>query len=134
MNSTPSETRANEHDAQTAAVTVCREDDLLPGEHMVVDIGGREVGVFNVNGRLYGLLSRCPHQQGPLCRGKVSGTLGADAESGWRTTWIHEGEVVTCPWHGLEFHIPTGQCLAYPRTRVRTFDVVVDDGWIKVRP
>ena len=33
----------------------------------IVSVDGREVGVFNIGGRLYGLLNRCAHQGGPLC-------------------------------------------------------------------
>jgi hypothetical protein len=43
-----------------------------------------------------------------------------------------EGEVVTCPWHGLEFHVPTGQCLALPDTRLRTYELRTVDGEIRV--
>jgi nitrite reductase/ring-hydroxylating ferredoxin subunit len=40
--------------------------------------------------------------------------------------------VVTCPWHGLEFHVPTGQCVALPDIRLKTFAVRVADGEIRV--
>ena len=44
----------------------------------------------------------------------MTGTLIADAEGGWRPRWALEGEVIACPWHGLEYHVPTGRCLAFP--------------------
>ena len=34
--------------------------------------------------------------------------------------------------HGLEFHIPSGRCLAWPEIRLRTYDVAVVDGEIEV--
>jgi nitrite reductase/ring-hydroxylating ferredoxin subunit len=62
----------------------------------------------------------------------VSGTLAATAESGWKLEWVHEGEIVVCPWHSLEYNIMTGQCLAYPGRRLPTYRVRIEDGWIKV--
>jgi len=39
-----------------------------------------------------------------------------------------DGEIIVCPWHGLEFHVPTGRCLAYAEITLRSYEVrVVDD-------
>ena len=35
--------------------------------------------------------------------------------------WEREGRIVVCPWHSLEFDITTGQCLAYPRVKLRRY-------------
>jgi 3-phenylpropionate/trans-cinnamate dioxygenase ferredoxin subunit len=102
---------------------VGRVADFPEGTHRVVLVDGRSVGVFNIGGRFYGLLNRCAHQGGPLCSAKrTTGTLVGD---GRRLEWAHEGEIVACPWHGLEYHVPTGQCLAFPHIRVRTYEVTV---------
>jgi nitrite reductase (NADH) small subunit len=45
---------------------------------------------------------------------------------------VHDGEVVVCPWHGLEYHVPTGRCLAYPNINLRRYEVFVEDGKVKV--
>ena len=82
--------------------------------------------------QLYALPNVCPHQFGPLCAGTVNGTMACSAETGWRFAWVREGEIVTCPWHGIEFDITTGRSLASPRLRVRTYPVIVEDGQIKV--
>jgi nitrite reductase (NADH) small subunit len=107
--------------------------DFPAGSHRVVEVNGREIGVFNVDGQFYALPNLCPHQLGPLCQGKVSGTLAARRETGWQLEWIHEGEIVTCPWHGLEYHVPTGRCLAFPEISLRTYQVWVEDGQVKIR-
>jgi nitrite reductase (NADH) small subunit len=62
----------------------------------------------------------------------LSGTLGYGADTGWRVAWIYDGEVVTCPWHALEFHVPTGRCIAFSDIRLRKFEVRVSDGEIEV--
>jgi nitrite reductase (NADH) small subunit len=108
-------------------------DDFPEGSHHVVRAGRREVGVFNIRGRFFGLPNLCPHQTGPLCESRrTHGTTVATAETGWQTAWGMEGEVVACPWHGLEYHVPTGQCLAFPEIRLRTYPVSVRDGQVIV--
>src|SRR5258707_990828 len=92
---------------------VAHVDELPPGMARVITARGVEIGVFNVDGEYYALPNLCFHQWGPLCTGKVTGTLARCAESNWQPRWEHEGRIVICPWHSLEFDIPTGQCLAY---------------------
>jgi nitrite reductase/ring-hydroxylating ferredoxin subunit len=116
----------------TAEYTVCRVDELPEGAHRVARAGGREVGVFNIRGEYHAIPNLCPHQRGPLCTGRVSGALDAGPHTGWALSWIWEGEVVTCPWHSLEFHVPTGQCLALPDVRLRRFEVRVVDDEVRV--
>ena len=74
----------------------------------------------------------CVHQNGPLCRGAVSGTVVASSESGWRPTWAHEGEIVTCPWHLLEYNITSGECLHYPDRPLPLYHVEVDAEEVRV--
>jgi nitrite reductase (NADH) small subunit len=117
----------------TTAV-VGRLADFPEGSHKVVHVEGREIGVFNIAGRFYGLPNLCPHQTGPLCEGRrTTGTLVADAASDWRPRWELEGEVIACPWHGLEYHVPSGRCLAYPEITLRRYEVTVSGENIVVR-
>lgn len=106
--------------------------DLAPGQKVVVSVGGRSIGIFNVDGELYALPNLCPHQRGPLCEGRITGTLVATERTHWTPEWIHEGEIACCPWHGMEFHIPTGRCLAEPKWSVRTFRVGRENGKVVV--
>ena len=114
-------------------VTVCAVEELPEGTHRVVRAGRRELGVFNIRGELHAIPNLCPHQRGPLCDGSVSGALDCGPHTGGRLAWIWDGEVVTCPWHSLEFHVPTGQCLALPDVRLRKFGVRAVDGDVRVR-
>jgi nitrite reductase/ring-hydroxylating ferredoxin subunit len=114
---------------------VGRVADFPAGTHRVVVVDGREVGVFNIGGRLYGIANRCAHQGGPVCAGRrATGTLIAAEEDGWRPRWALEGEVIACPWHGLEYHVPTGRCLAYPHISLRRYDVRVEGEDVVVTP
>ena len=64
---------------------VGRVADFPEGTHRVVSVDGREIGVFNIGGRFYGLLNRCAHQGGPLCAAKrTTGTLVAEEKAGGR--------------------------------------------------
>ena len=52
---------------------VARADEIPPGGRKLVEVRGRDVVVFNVEGEYFALLDRCPHQGGSLCRGKLVG-------------------------------------------------------------
>jgi nitrite reductase (NADH) small subunit len=110
-----------------AICDVCAVEELPPGTSRIVEAGGRSIGVFNVNGRLHGLLNRCPHGGAPLCRGLVTGMSSGDGP-GSPVTWDREGEIVRCPWHGWEYEIATGETVTKPTLRVKTFQVRVEAG------
>lgn len=98
--------------------------DFPDNSHRVVDVNGRQIGVFHIKGKLYALPNICPHMTGPVCEAKkLTGSLKSDEDTEWKPEWVHDGEVVACPWHGLEYHVPTGQCLAYEHIRIRRYKV-----------
>ena len=105
-------------------------DELPVGSKRVVTVAGVEIGVFNVRGQYYALPNHCFHQGGPLCEGNVGGTVMATEDSDWKVRWVQDGEIVVCPWHGMEFNITTGRCLARRRARLRQYRVKVADGQI----
>ena len=49
--------------------------EIPPGSATTVEAFGTTVAVFNVDGTVYAMDNTCPHHQGPLCRGRVGGTL-----------------------------------------------------------
>jgi 3-phenylpropionate/trans-cinnamate dioxygenase ferredoxin subunit len=71
---------------------------LPPGDRKILEIEGRSIGVFNVNGKFYAIRNRCAHQGGPLCEGLLTGYLEADVPGNYSYTL--KGEVIRCPWHG----------------------------------
>jgi len=109
-----------------ADVPVARVSELPPGASRVVRSGRIEVGVFNVDGRYYALPNVCAHQFGPLCEGRVTGTLIATAGTQWKLAWVREGSILVCPWHSLEYDITTGRCLAYHGIKLRQYPVRVE--------
>lgn len=106
---------------------VGRAADIPPGDTRIVDIEGRSVGVFNIDGEFFAIRNTCPHAGGPLCRGIRSGMV-MSSEPG-EYDYIRRGEFVRCPWHQWEFDIRTGRSWFDPdRTRVRRYDVRVESG------
>ncbi|MBT8400892.1 MAG: Rieske (2Fe-2S) protein [Rhodothermia bacterium] len=110
----------------TSEWEVGRVEDLKPGTRRIINVKGRQVGVFNVAGRFYALRNICPHQGAPLCEGEIGSTLLPSRPGEYVVG--REGEVLRCPWHQWEFDITSGRCLVDSRVRVKTFEVVVRDG------
>lgn len=68
--------------------------DVPPGAAVEVVAAGRIFAVYNVDGVIRVLDGICPHAGGPLGKGTLNGSI------------------VTCPWHGWQFDVATGQhCL-----------------------
>lgn len=104
---------------------VATVDEIPIGERKVIEVAGREIGLYNVNGEFFAIRNRCPHQGGPLCSGRVTGFVMAAAPGQY--TYTRRGEIVRCPWHGWEFDIKTGQSWFDPaKTRVRNYKVTVE--------
>jgi nitrite reductase (NADH) small subunit len=102
--------------------------DLDSAGRIVAEINGRSIGVLRVDGALYALRNICTHQQGPLCEGAIFPAHKATANAdGAVTEYLdHENPVICCPWHGWEYDIKTGVCLADPTRRVATYAVEVE--------
>ncbi|MBI5668059.1 MAG: chlorite dismutase family protein [Chloroflexi bacterium] len=95
----------------------CRLDEIPPGESRLVYHDGRQVALFNVDGRLYALSNRCSHARGPLSEGQVD-----TAEC-----------TVTCPWHYAKYDLVSGRVLdGVASAPVESFAVEVRDSMIFV--
>ena len=108
---------------------VARIEEIPPGARRIVTLEERSIGIFNVHGCYVAVLNVCPHELAPVCLGRLGGTTLASAPGEWR--WGREGEILACPWHGWEFDLLTGACLA-DRRRLRMYEVIVEDGQIIV--
>lgn len=106
---------------------VAEEGEIPPGGRKIVEVIGRSIGVFNVNGEYFALRNRCPHQGGPLCEGKTWGALTAERPGEF--VYSRPGEIVACIWHGWEFDLRTGQSWCDPvKLRVRRYEVSLEAG------
>jgi nitrite reductase/ring-hydroxylating ferredoxin subunit len=109
------------------ATTTELEDD----QRVVIDVQGREIAVFNHAGSFHAVGNFCPHQGGPIAEGMLSGTLKENSDG--RLVLCQEGEVLSCPWHGWEFDITSGDHLAHSQHRLPRYTVEIDGGKVFVR-
>lgn len=84
--------------------------EVAAGSACVVDVGGRRVALFNVDGTHWVLDDACPHRGGPLSEGGL------------------DGAVVTCPWHGWRWDVQSGASVNNPSLRVGCFPVTIEGG------
>ena len=89
-------------------------EDCPPGEARELVAQGRIIALFNVGGHLHALDGVCPHQGGPLGKGRLTGCT------------------VTCPWHGWQFDVTSGQHLTSQSVVHPRFAVKVEQGEIFV--
>ena len=97
-------------------VQVATADQLPDGSALEVELDGRIIALFHVDGVITAMDGLCPHQGGPLADGKV------------------EGNLVYCPWHDWGFDIRTGQSMVNPTWKQAVYRVkVAEDGvWVAV--
>ena len=96
---------------------VCAVDELPAGTGRVVRDGFLDVGVYNLDGKLYAIEDRCSHDDGPLAEGELD----------------TEARVAVCPRHGARIDIRSGRALTLPAVLpVATYPVRVDDGRVVV--
>ncbi len=95
-------------------VRVASTNDVPPGSGKEFAAAGRVVALFNVDGQFYALDGVCPHAGGPLGQGDLSGAT------------------VTCPWHGWQFDVRSGQHQASTSLRHTSFPVKVEGDEILV--
>jgi len=94
---------------------VCRTDELKPGIGRRIEIDGREIALFRVDGELYAIENTCLHAGGPLHEGRI------------------EGREVICPWHLWRFDLQTGACGLHTGG-LATYPVRVRNGAIEIDP
>lgn len=87
---------------------VCRLDELTLGKGREFVIADRVLAVFLLETGVKIVEGICPHAGGPLAQGMV------------------RGEVVTCPWHGWQFNVDTGQHQLNPRICVPAFSAITE--------
>jgi len=86
---------------------VARASDVPEGSRLLVRVLGREIGIFNVGGRLHAILNRCPHRGAELCKGDIIGRVDSDRPGEMRLD--PSQKFLVCPWHAWEFDIETGE-------------------------
>jgi 3-phenylpropionate/trans-cinnamate dioxygenase ferredoxin subunit len=112
-------------------VPVAQTTEIAVGGRKFIEIDGRSIAIFNVNGTFVAVLNYCPHAFAQVCMGQVRGTTLPSMPGEYR--WGRDGEILACPSHGWEYDLLTGQCLTDKR-RIHRYPVSIkgDTIFIKV--
>lgn len=114
-------------------VPVCKVDDVPVGEARQFKVNGTEIALAHVQaGECYAIGGRCTHLRARLGKGRL------------------EGKVLTCPWHGAQFEVTTGELVRWAqepllirffaglippflRRGEPAYEVKVEDGQVRVK-
>jgi len=77
-------------------VRVASLAEVPPGTGRQVQVSGRALAIYNLDGIMHAIDGTCTHRGGPLGEGALV------------------GNVITCPWHGARFDVTTGAVLGPP--------------------
>jgi len=86
----------------------CELDEIPVDRGKECVVGDRIVALFKLGNEVVAIDGICPHAGGPLAQGMV------------------RNEVVTCPWHGWQYSVRTGQHQLNPRVCVQAFPVSIE--------
>jgi 3-phenylpropionate/trans-cinnamate dioxygenase ferredoxin subunit len=98
-------------------VKVATRSELPPGGRKLVEIDGRAIALFNLDGAIHAIDDVCTHDGGPLAEGELVGCE------------------IQCPRHGARFDIRTGRPMCMPaieRVAVHETEVRGDDVYVAV--
>jgi nitrite reductase (NADH) small subunit len=97
-------------------IRAVRCEDIPLREGRAVKLGAREIAIFNLGDRFLAVASRCPHRNGPLAEGIIS------------------GQSVVCPLHAWKISLETGTVARPADTLacVETYPVRVEEGIVLV--
>jgi len=101
------------------AVRVASIKDVVEGKSFCSKAGEKTLALFKTKTGYTAIDNLCPHAGGPLCEGSVKDGL------------------VTCPWHGSQFEIETGEVVHGPaKVGVQTYPVEIrgDELFVLLNP
>jgi len=92
---------------------VCNVDEIPRFGGRTVRAGKTEIAVFCLSdGRIRAVENRCPHKQGPLAEGIVS------------------GDAIICPLHARKISLESGEVLPPDSGCVKTYAIKTEGGQI----
>ncbi|HEY5731464.1 MAG TPA: non-heme iron oxygenase ferredoxin subunit [Anaerolineales bacterium] len=96
-------------------IEIAPASELPSGERLFLEVGGREIVIFNVADQFFAIGDICTHDDGPLGDGDL------------------EGFNIVCPRHGAEFDVKTGKAVQMPAVvDIPAYPVKVANGMIQV--
>ena len=98
----------------TPLQTVAKFSELAAGQGKMVQVNGKAIGLFKVGDNVYAIDGTCLHRGGPVGEGELNGTT------------------VTCPLHGWQYDVTTGQFKFNPSVKLNTYKVEIEGDEVKV--
>jgi nitrite reductase (NADH) small subunit len=96
-------------------IKLVHQSDIPEGKSiLVISPRGKQIAIFNVQGLIFALDNTCPHMGGPLSQGDI------------------EGCVVTCPWHGWQFDVTSGDCQNMPGENAEKIPIEIIEGFVYI--
>ena len=93
----------------TRFMKVASVEDVPEGRGIAVEVAGKRLALFNVDGEFFAVDATCAQHRAPLEKGVI-------LESG-----------LNCPWHGVAFDVRRGICSAFPAaSSTATYEVKVE--------
>jgi naphthalene 1,2-dioxygenase system ferredoxin subunit len=90
-------------------------DELPPDDVLGLEVEGRDLALYSVNGDVFATSNTCTHGQARLCDGFL------------------EGHEIECPLHQGKFDVRTGKATCAPVTEdLRTYPVKIEGGRVYV--
>lgn len=89
-------------------IRVAKKGEVPSGAAREFHADGKLVALFNVEGKFYALDNTCLHRGGPLGQG------------------VLEADVVTCPWHGWQYKVTTGESVFNESIKVQQYEVKLE--------
>ena len=94
-------------------IEICKLDEIPPSQARTVRADNTVIAIFRLkDNRVKAVENRCPHKNGPLAEGIVS------------------GDDVLCPLHNWRIHLDSGEVAAPDEGCVKTYPVKVEDGQV----
>jgi nitrite reductase (NADH) small subunit len=94
--------------------TVARADEVEPGTVRTVTVDGTSIALARCADGFFAVQAACLHLEGPLGDGRLNGC------------------VLTCPWHGWQYDVRTGENEFDGAIVLETYPVRVEDGDVRV--
>ncbi len=96
-------------------VCIGKVEDFPHGTSKAVKVRNKTIALFHVSDKFFAINNICPHEGGPLAKGKL------------------KGYVVGCPWHDLQFDVRNGAGTDGGGSCVASYDVLVRNREIFVK-
>jgi nitrite reductase/ring-hydroxylating ferredoxin subunit len=91
-----------------AFTKLCKTSDVQSGAGKGIELNGKAIAVFNVDGKFYAINDVCGHRGGPLSEGEIDGTT------------------VICPWHGWRYNVTSGENELVPALPTEKYELKVE--------